>query len=115
MLRAKILANAIFLIHLIFVLIIIFGWLVPELWPVYITLLVGSLISELVLNYCVLSKWEFDLRKKIDPTTNYDYSFSTYYTYRLTQKYISNEFIQIMGTVFLIASILISLYFRFMI
>jgi hypothetical protein len=72
-----------------------------------------TLISELSFGYCFLSKFEFDLRKKINPDLNYDYNFSSYYTYKLTNKIISNKFISIAGYILLIGSILINLYFHY--
>ena len=110
----KIYANLIFIIHSLTILIIIFGWKLPEMWWLYMAKLIITLISELFLGYCFLSKFEFDLRKKINPNLNYDYSFSSYYTYKFTNKKISDRFISISGYIFLIGSILINLYFYYL-
>lgn len=73
-----------------------------------------SLVSELVLGYCILSKWEFDIRKKINPKLDYDYSFSSYYTYKITEHRLRANFYQFWATLFLSLSLLINLYFKFL-
>lgn len=104
-------ADIIWLAHLAVVLIALFGWLVPSLWSVYMAVLAGVLISTLGLGYCILSKWEFELRKRIDPSLSYDFVYSSYYTYRLTRGYLSNEFLARAGIVFAALSLAINLYF----
>lgn len=106
-------ADTIWLIHFGVVCIALFGWLLPQIWFLYLAVLVGTLISTSTLGYCVLSKWEFDLRKKLNPTLVYDYMYSSYYTYRLTGGYISNAFLARGGVVFAALSLAINLYFRF--
>ncbi|MEK7583820.1 MAG: hypothetical protein AAB490_01130 [Patescibacteria group bacterium] len=108
----KISADIIWLLHFAAVCIALFGWLIPSLWFVYISVLIGTLISTLALGYCVLSKWEFDLRKKIEPTLAYDFVYSSYYTYRLTRGYLSNSFLARAGVIFCAASLAINFYFR---
>lgn len=106
-------AEVIFLIHLGLVLLVVFfGWYFPSLWPWYTAALVVTLISDLAFGYCILSKWEFDLRKKINPQTNYDYTWATHYTYKITNHRISNRFFERMATLFLVVSLANSLYFH---
>jgi hypothetical protein len=107
-------ADAIFLVHFLVIAIALFGWLVPSWWHVYMAVLVGILLSELFLSYCVLSKWEFDLRKKMNPRLNYEHSYTTYYTYKLTGRYLGERFLARLGIVFTSLSIAINLYFRFL-
>jgi hypothetical protein len=109
----RIAADGIWLFHLGVVVLVLFGWLVPELWGLYIMTLGGTLLSELILNYCFLSKWEFDLRKKINPEIDYDYSYASYYTYKLTHRHLSTRFLARTGIVFTSVSTLINLYFRY--
>ena len=84
-------------------------------WSFYMSILVSTLVSEALLGYCFLSRWEFALRKKLNPRTDYDYAFSSYYTNKLTHQRlnISTEFIKKSGLIFLAASLLINVYFRF--
>lgn len=106
-------ADAIWLAHFLIITLVLFGWLVPSLWYVYMVVLAGTLVSEFVWNYCVLSKWEFDLRKKIDPNLNYDFTYASYYTYRLTHGRLSPRFLGQVGIIFTSLSLLTNIYFRF--
>lgn len=107
-------ADFILVVHFFVVVLVLFGWLVPSLWLVYIAIVTGALISELLLNYCFLSKWEFDLRKKINPKLNYDYSYTSYYTYKLTHQHLSSRFLARVGIMFTTLSLAINLYFKFL-
>ncbi len=109
----RIFADFIFIFHVLVLAVILFGWAVPNIWHFYMGTLVITLLSELILGYCFLSKWEFDIRKKLNPEIDYDYSFSGYYTYKLTQHRISSRFLLRAGIIFLTTSILINVYFRF--
>lgn len=110
----KLTANIVFVSHCIIVLIIGFGWIIPAMWLVYATVLIGTLASWIVFGFCILSKWEFELRKSIDPSINYDFSFSSFYTYKLTHGRISNTFISVAGTFYMTAALAITGYFRFL-
>jgi len=109
----KIFANFIFIIHSITLFIILLGWTIPSIWYVYISILILTLLSELAFGYCILSKWEFDLRKKINSSLNYNYHWSTFYTYRFTQGRISEKFFDYATTIFLVISLIVNLYFYF--
>lgn len=74
------LAGLIFVIHLAVVLIVSLGWLIPSLFYIFLILIITSIISESSLHYCFLSKLEFGIRKKIDPTRIYDKSCIIHYT-----------------------------------
>ena len=109
-------AEGIFLLHLCLVLLVVFfGWYIPALWPWYVAALVATLVSDLLFGYCILSKWEFDLRRKVNPDTDYDFAWATYYTYKITNKRISNVLYWRLSIFFLTASLGISLYSRFFI
>lgn len=111
----RVIAELIFLLHLALVLLIcFFGWWVPALWPYYVAGLIATLISDLVFGYCILSKWEFDLRRKMHPHINYDFAWTTYYTYKLTNQRISNEFYKRMSVFYLVCALSITLYFHFL-
>lgn len=106
-------ADLLFMFHFAVVLILLFGWLFPSLWYLYMLILLATLLSELLLGFCFLSKWEFLLRKKMNPDLDYKYSFSSYYTYKLTQQRLSEKFVQIAAVVFLSSSLVLNLYFHF--
>ena len=73
-------ANSIFVIHTMFVVVVLVGWAIPGVFSVYVPVLISSLISELMLGYCVLTKWEFGIRRKIYPDMHFEYSFIMHYT-----------------------------------
>ena len=107
-------AVGVFLLHCVVTTIIVFGWLWPMIWPVYIALLAWVFFQNLVLGYCILSRLEFSLRRLINPKLQYKYDFTTYYTYKLTRRRLSTRFMQVAGTLFTGASLVISLYFKFL-
>ena len=108
----KVSANVMFLFHCCVLLVIVFGWLAPSIWPFYMALLGVTLVLDIILGYCILSKWEFVLRKKVNPHLDYDYSFSSYYLERLAGKRISEHFVSRVGSFFLVASLAINLFFH---
>jgi len=110
----RIAAEIIFVFHVVIVTLVLFGWMFPNLWYFYIAALIASLFSDVFLGYCIVSKWEFDLRKKFDSKINYHYNFATYYTYKITNHHISDHFYKITAMIFLSLSIMISIYFRYM-
>lgn len=111
----RILADLIFVFHFVVIMIVIFGWLFPSIWYLYMFVLVVSLIFDIFLGYCILSKWEFLLRKKLKPDLKYSYSFTTYYTYRLTNYWLTDRFMKIVAITFLSLSILINIALYFLV
>ncbi len=108
----KLLANIIFVVHFIFVIFILFGWLFPNIWYLYITALFITLLSEIILGYCPLSKFEFQIRKRVNPSLNYNYSFASYYTHRITDKFLSDKFVSTASYFLLGSLIIINIYFH---
>ena len=108
----RIAADLVWVIHFFVVAISQFGWLVPGIWYLYMTVLAGTLISLLLLNYCFLSKWEFDLRRKLNSKLSYEFAYASYYTYRLTHGRLSPRFLAHLGLVFTSLSLVINLYFH---
>lgn len=98
-------ADGIFLLHCAVVLVALFGWYFPGIWYFYITALVSTLISALVYGYCVLSKWEFNLRRKLNPENNYDYTWATYYTRKISNHRIPNSVIKYSALTFIFVSL----------
>ena len=108
-------ANLVFLVHCVVVFIIVFGWAFEKLNIIYPIVLFITLILEIIFGYCILTEVEFRLRKKIEPSLNYDYSFLTYYMYRIYNLKISRRFLDAIYKVFLVASITIYFWKVFMI
>ncbi len=72
-------ANIIFLVHLLLVLIVTFGWLVGSLYYLFLASVVATFLSEATLGFCVLTKLEFGIRKKLHPEQIFPHSCITYY------------------------------------
>lgn len=106
-------ADGIFLLHFFVVVIALFGWTSSRFWNVYMLVLVATLISDVVFGYCILSRWEFEIRKKINPKTDYDFTWATYYTYKLINLRIPNYYYIRVAVIFLIVSISTNIYFKF--
>ena len=107
----KVSADLIFLVHALLFLVILFGWAIPSIWYIYMSLLVITLLSDLVFGYCPISKWEFYLRKKVNPEVSYDYHWSSYYTRWLTSRNLSPTFFFRVAIFFLTSSLVLNLYF----
>lgn len=105
--RFTLLANAIFLFHVALVAIILFGWMLPSAL-VYRMALIVTLLSELLLGYCPLTKWEFSVRKILNPGLDYDYSFFGYYGHKIAQQHISPKLIRYLAIIFLSLSLVTS-------
>ncbi len=78
-----ILADIIFGVHLLLVLVVTFGWLTESLFFLFVALIIATILSELILRSCILSVWEFSLRKKVYPGRIYDSSCIMHYGRKL--------------------------------
>jgi Protein of Unknown function (DUF2784) len=107
-------ADTLFVLHLILFLIVVFGWSIESIWGVYMTLLVLTLLSDIIFGYCLLSKWEFDLRKKIDPSIDYNFTWSTFYTHKFTANRIPDKLFKHVALSFLVISLSMNIYFKFL-
>lgn len=99
-------ANLVLLVHLILVFVILFGWYFPAIKYFYLASLILTLLSESFYGYCILTKWEFDLRKKVEPDLDYDYAFLSYYGHKAGVK-IKSQTIKYSALLFLIISLII--------
>ena len=59
--------------------VICFGWLFPSIFYIFVLFLIATALSEIILGYCFLTKWEFDLRRKMYPTKEFDSSCIFHY------------------------------------
>lgn len=105
-LKFKLLADLILLIHLLLVFVILFGWHYPQIKYLYLVSLTVTLLSELFFGYCILTKWEFKIRKRIEPALNYDYSFISYYGHKVGIA-VNSRIIKYLALVFLIGSLIV--------
>ena len=100
-------ADLIFLIHCLIVFVIVFGWAFAKLNFIYPLVLVATLVLETIFGYCILTEFEFRLRKKIEPSLEYDHSFVTYYMHKIYDFKIPRRFLDIVYKSFLIVSLMI--------
>lgn len=75
----KILADFVFIVHFLLVLTVMFGWLFPKLFYFFLAAIIATALSEILFKYCLLSKIEFGLRRKINPDKHYDKSCIVHY------------------------------------
>ncbi|MBP6884720.1 MAG: DUF2784 family protein [Candidatus Pacebacteria bacterium] len=108
----RIFADILFVFHAVLFVLILAGFLFPALWYPYMAVLVLALASDILFGYCLLSKWEFELRRKWNPNIDYNYTFASFYTYRLTNNKMSDVFYRRAALVFLAFSIGLNLYFK---
>lgn len=107
----RIAADALFVFHFFVVMFVLFGWSIYALKPWYIGLLIITLIQHTFLGYCVLSKWEFNLRKKFSPEIDYNSTWVTFYTRRWSETFLTDGGFRILAIFFLITSLVINFLF----
>jgi hypothetical protein len=106
-------ADLIFLLHFCWVMLGMFAWLAPELWYLYLFVVVSTLVSYLGFKNCIFTRWEFALRRKAGQRLDYSSDWIPYYTYKLGGTRVSDRFLLRAGTVFLISTLALNLYFRY--
>ena len=63
--------------------IILTSWYYPSIKTIHLAIASLTLLFIFALGYCPLTKWEFLLRKKVEPDLDYDSSFLSYYAYKI--------------------------------
>ena len=101
-------ANILFVLHFIFMGIILFGWMFSEIYFLYIAVLLITLFCWIFLGYCPVTKWEFKIRRKYEPGLNYKNEYMEYYVSKFFKINIPVLLIRITGIIFLILSLLIA-------
>ncbi|MCI5050827.1 MAG: DUF2784 family protein [Candidatus Pacebacteria bacterium] len=102
----KIFTFMIFLLHLGVVFINVMGWLFPVLRPLYQITLIVTILSWITTTSCLLTVWEFKLRKMINPKIEaYEYQFVDYYLRKIFKGSASPIFIHRVGLLFLVLSL----------
>jgi hypothetical protein len=79
----RIAADALFLSHVVIVLLICVGWYFPQLYLVHLLALFGASVSNVYFGNCIFSTWEFTLRKKVNPEVNYEHGYMTHYIQKI--------------------------------
>jgi hypothetical protein len=73
-------ADFVFWVHLVVVGLVIVGWLWSPLFYPILALQVSTLFFEIVFGFCPLTKLEFGMRRKIDPSLVFDRSCTAHYS-----------------------------------
>jgi hypothetical protein len=100
-------AGGLFAIHLVVVLMVMFSWLFSTMLPLYTLTLVTTLLSELTLGYCPLTRWEFILRHSVNPRISEGTSYLSYYAYRILPKVPDETIVAAVSLIFLSVSVLV--------
>jgi hypothetical protein len=102
------LAELIFCLHIVAVVVIHLGWLFPEYRLAYLIFLVLVLAQHFILGYCVFTPWEFYFRREIDPNfSKPKTSFTATYMKRFFGVVITERSVNIYSASFLVSMIVL--------
>ena len=105
-------ADVLFIIHFVWIMLGMFAWAVPELWYVYLVVVITTLISYAGFKNCALTRWEFGLRRRAGQRLDYSSDWIPYYTYKLGGSKISDKFLLRAAVFFLVSTLVLNLYFH---
>lgn len=77
------LANIVCILHFLLILLVLFGWVHDRSFWFFVSAILITAFSELLLGKCILTVWEFNLRRKVDPSKIYDPSCIMHYSRKL--------------------------------
>lgn len=110
-----IIADLLFISHILVGGLILFGWFLPQTRILYWITLVIWPLCWIFLGYCPLTQWEFFLRKKYNKDLNYHSEYINYYVSKFFNVDIPIRKVFIGGLIFDIVSIILNIiYFGFM-
>ena len=96
------------ILHPVVTLTILFGWMFDILFYIYGSVLFLTLLSWMWYGSCVLSEWEFVLRKKLEPELpEYEHAYIHYHLRKVFNRPPSKLFIRRIGTIFISLSLLL--------
>ena len=94
------------------VIIVLIGWYYPILQTTHLIITSLVLLAEIFLGYCPLTRWEFLLRKKVEPSINYDSSFLSYYAYKILKMDIPGRKIKYPAIVILVVVLALNILYK---
>lgn len=108
----KFLVHALTLVHLGLIFIILFGWLLPQLWWLYGFSLIATALSWLVFDRCILVDVEYWLRKQGGMSLDHKESLftATFLGHLFGREVLSEKMIRVLGVSILSVSIVWWLY-----
>lgn len=102
----KVLANIMSVLHIPIVIAVIFGHYLEGVGSIlYFLLLVTILLSWVILGYCPVTKWEYDLRKKYMNVPKYHFEYLHYLGTKILKIDISVRRIRVYSIVFVSVAI----------
>ncbi len=104
-------ANLIFAIHIGFGVFLLVGWRVKDIQAVYLLSIVVWIGSWVFLGYCPLSRWEFSLRKKYDPSIDPNREIIQFYLQKILGIQVASQTIVASGIVVCAILVMASLLF----
>jgi hypothetical protein len=103
---ARVLAEAIFILHTALMAVLLVGWLLPEpYYYIYLAVLSVTFLTQIIWRYCILTAWEFYFRKMLDPTINDTPYYLTFYTHKMFPKLVTDAFVDRISLIFMALSI----------
>lgn len=102
------LAELMFYLHIISLVIIHLGWLFPGYRQAYLIFLVLVLAHHIIFGYCILTLWEFYFRRKINPNiSKLKSSFTATYAKRFFGIVLTEKSVNICSAGFLVFMIIL--------
>jgi hypothetical protein len=107
------------LLHLLIIVINLFGWILPATRKLNFVFIVITAFSWLILGiwfgmgYCPITDWQWRVKEQLGEK-NLPASFITYYINKLTGKNFSDSFINLFTLLFFVLAVLLSIYFNFL-
>jgi len=102
-------ANTLFMLHCLFAIFLLTGWLFPQIKILYLTVLIMWLSSWIFLGYCPFTKWEFSLRRKYNKSIDPNAEAIKYYMYKFFKINLSTDSILIVGLIVFIILIFLTI------
>ncbi len=103
---ARIIAEALFVLHSGLMVVLLVGWLFPEpYYYIYLSILSATFLTQLFFRYCLLTAWEFYFRRVLQPDLGPTPYFLTYYSHKMFPGWVTDSFVDRISLVFLGVSI----------
>lgn len=99
-------AELLFVLHTVLMIIIVIGWLFPEpYYYLYVAILAATFGTQLIFRYCLLTEWEFYFRRLLDPSIGPSPYFLTYYSRKTFPSWVTDRLVDRLSLVFLSVSL----------
>lgn len=106
-------ADVVFFFHFIWIMLGMFAWAWAELWYTYVFVVVTTIASYLFSRNCILTRWEFALRRRAGQWLDFSSDWIPYYTHKLGGSRVSDAFLFRAALFFLVSTLALNLYFRY--